>query len=1162
MRRMLKYKLLIALCLTALSCESTSGLYEAVSDGERLSVSMLTPSAMKTKSMLPSDLEGRILTVTWAAYRSDTGELMYSEFDEPDARDVFNFSCSLPEGNAYDLYALVNMGDLTQALPADKDALKMLGFMLPDDFIDLALSGLPMAGILTDVRPGDAGAEIPLRSLMAKYRLRVNMKGLDLQTGSSSWKKVMQGEYLKVMNSNRYLMPFSPDGSAARVADDVACGDADASFALIVPSADAASAPEDRFFYYDLYVPENRQGTLLQGNVDPYLKSRPEIERLYGPHVADRLTYLELSMDKTVASDANPFMGEVIYRMYLGQDNCTDFNVIAGSENLLAVDFDANSLMSPPAWKIEHGSSWNNSSERLQFSYHDITVEPGRESKLFVWYSGTGVDLEDAIPRYMGIRQPDRLESAKRGDWFFEEDCSSDNGMLSFSDLWASDEPDRLSGDYIRYVATAADKQKSSDIVGRYYFRTVDDNIGKTAMLVVTDRWHCMRDTCYVHFTGDISMNSSDFNNFRVAQERILKVSELPVDYDAVCTATAGGKCVSIEPLDASAGNSVRTWSLKGLDVGNVSLKVSAGGVSANFTITVRPVYLNFMYMRSGIRCSLDGTSATDTYAYYADSEGKTELSESSFVPELKNTLLAPVLALDGDFAPLLSCTRNSRNITTSLSRYSAGGIRLESLPASMQLGRLSISPSYSPSYVATTGIFLKEYRAYEPLGNIGELFDASGYESLVNSKVPGKLPAGYRTHVDFSGRNSFNAFTGSSIIKSGGVGNRDYWSVRLYADDGSECRSVSIKNIDGIDTWLNDDPYGQYGGRLTARLCVRNRNSGELFTEDLFSLDSTVMVCVAGGYCNETGIYGKASYYERPVEDRPSTFYSSVTGATTWKDPMILIQRDEWNSFVSWGGKIKTYLTYADDFLSIPDNIYYKKTKYDLSSGLCFDTYADWLGTYSRSVSEVFESLCASGLRLVTGTVENRNKYVEFGATAATSLVLLKFHKALYFSLLGYHETNGRAVSDLRKQTSVCWSSHTDGVDDRLVLLSDTQPYALRTQVQHVFYGDVEDGRCNDQPWRVDFNRRSPDSLPSWYGNQEIHLPFSKDGDSDLLDLIGQFAPELTFSTGARMNGLTFKGGVADYRGGSAHIRMFLLHEVLSLSGDSIRYSWRNAYH
>ena len=1161
MTRMLKFKLLAALCLIAASCETASELYESEKGGDILCARMVTPSGVGTRSVLPSDLEGRILSVTWAAYRSDTGELMYSEYDEPDAREVFSFSCSLPEGNAYDLYALVNMGDLTQTLPTGKDALKTLGFMLPDDFSDLTLSGIPMAGTLTDVRPGEADVEIPLGSLVARYRLRVNMKGLDLQTGSSSWRKVMQGEYLKVMNSNRYLQPFSPDGSAARVADDVASGDSDASFALIVPSADAASAPEDRFFYYDLYVPENRQGVLLKGNMDPYLKSRPEIERLYGAHVADRLTYLEFSMDKTVASDANPFMGEVIYRMYLGQDNCTDFNVIAGSENFLAVDFDANSLMSPPAWKIEHGSSWNNDSERLQFSYHDITVEPGVESKLFVWYSGTGVDLEDAIPRYMGIRQPDRLASARRGEWFFEEDCSSDNGMLSFSDLWASDEPDRLSGDFIRYVATTADKQRTSDVVGRYYFRSLDENIGKTAMLVVTDRWHCMRDTCYVHFTGDISMNSSDFNNFRVAQERILKISELPEDYDAVCTAIAGGNCVSIEPLEATAGNSVRTWSLKGLDVGNVSLRVTAGGITANFTVTVRPVYLNFMYMRSGMRCYLDGTSVTDTYAYYADAEGKTELSESSFVPELKNTLLAPVLSLDGEFAHLLSCTRNSRNLTVSLSGYSAGGVRLESLPASMQLGQLSITPAYNSAYTARTGVYLKEYRSYEPLGNIGELFDASGYEGLVNSKVPGKLSASYRTHVDFSGRNSFNAFTGTSIIKSDGVGNRDYWSVRLFADDGSECRSVAIKNIEGIDTWLNDDPYSQYGGKLTARLCVRNRNSGELFTEDLFSFDSTVMVCVAGGYCNETGIYGKASYYERPVEDWPSTFYSSVSGATTWKDPMILIQRDEWNSFVSWGGKIKTYLTYADDFLSLPENQYFGKTKYNLSSGLCFDTYTDWLGTYSRSVSDVFDSLCSSGLRLITGTVENRDKYAEFDNTAATSLVLPKFHKSLYFSLLGYHKTNGRAVSDLRKQTSVCWSSHTDGVDDQLVMLSETQPYALRTQVQHVFYGDVEDGLCNDQPWRVDFNHRSPESLPSWFGNQEIHLPFSKDGDSDLLDLIGQFAPELTFSTGARMNGLTFKGGTADYRGNAGHIRMFLLHEALSLSGDSVRYSWRNAY-
>lgn len=1160
MKGMLKYKLLAALGLIVVSCETVSGLQEPVSEGKLLCAKVVAPAGQATKSMLPDNLEGRILTVTWAAYRSDIGELIYSEFDEPDTRDVFRISCPLPEGHGYDLYALANMGDLTSSLPTDKAGLEKLGYMLPREFGNLAITGIPMAGFSPDVKPGAADAEIPLRSLVAKYRLRVNMKGLDLQVGSSAWRKVMQGEYLRVMNSNRYLMPFAPEGSAARVADDVASGDSDASFASILPSSAVSSAPEDRFFQYDLYVPENRQGVLLAGNMDPYLKSRPEIERIYGSQLADRLTYLEMSLDKTVSSDNNPFMGEVIYRMYLGQDNCSDFNVIAGSENLLSVDFDGESLFFPPDWKIEHGSSWNNDSERLEFSNHDITVMPGRESKLFVWYSGTGLDLEDAIPYNMGIRQPDKLAGAVRGEWFFEEDCSSDNGMLSFSELWASDEAQRLTGDCIRYVATSGDKQKNSDVVGRYYFKSVDENMGKTAMLVVTDRWHCMRDTCYVHFSGSITMNSQDFNNFRVAQERILMVSDLPEDADAVCTVTSGSDCVSIEALDVSAGRSVRSWSVKGLGVGNVALKVSAGGVSANFTITVLPVYLNFMYRRSGIRCPLDGTSVTDTYAYYADSEGRTELSEGSFVPELKNTLLAPVLTMEGEYAPLLSCMLNSRNIVTRLERYRASGVELKAVPASMQLGQLSVSPAYNSLYVAKTGVYLSEYRSYEPLGNIGELFDASGYESLVNSKLPGKLPASYRTHVDFGGRSSFNAFMGTSIIKSGGVGNRDLWSVRLFADDGSECRSVSIKNIDGIDVWLNDDPYGQYGGNLTARLCVRNRNSGESYTEDLFSFGSTVMVCLAGGYCNETGIYGKASCYEVPVEDSPSTFYSSVSGATTWQDPMVLIQKDEWNSFVAWGGKIKQYLTYADDFLSLPENLYFGKTKYDLSSGLCFDTYADWLGTYSRSVSAVFDYLCKYGPRLITGTVENRYKYVEFDSTAATSLALLKFHKSLYFSLLAYHKTNGRAVSDLRKQFSVCRSSHTEGVDDELVKLSDTQPYALRTQVQHVFYGDVEDGRCNNQPWRVDFNHRSPASLPGWYGNQDLHLPFSKNGDSDLIDLIGQFAPELGFSTGARMDGLTFKGGVADYRGDS-HIRMFFLHDALSLSGDEFRFTWLNAY-
>lgn len=1119
-----------------------------------------TPACPRTRSSLPSGIVDRIESATWAVYAQDSGALLSSGYASPGTTGSYEVDLVLSEGKCCNLYAIVNAGDLRSRIPVEERLMPGFDFMLPGEFADLSESGLPMSGKLSGIRAEDGKVTIPLRRLVAEYEVRINLKGLDLKLSENQYKQVMQGRYIQVKNCNRHMSPFDTSGSSARTADDVTSGDSDASFCAIVPAAKATDHSAGHVFSYVLYVPENMQGVLLPDNADPDMKIPEEVDRVNGPGTSDRLTYLEMSLNKTEAADTNPFTGDIIYRMFLGRDNCRDFSIEGGSTNAIEIAFDQDSMLQEPTWKVDHGRRWNNADERLEFSSHDIIVTPAAESSLFVWYSGTGVNLADVVPIFSGVSQLDRVRAAVRDEWFFEEDPGQGDSMAGFSELWASDPERRLRSDAVRYVATTADKLNAKDVVGRYYFKASDSMMGKTAMLVVSDRWHTMRDTCFVHFAGPVTMNSSDFNDFRVAQERILKVSGLPAGSPATCRVISGLDNVTVDALDAGSGRSEKTWTIKALDAGNSEIRVDAGGVSARFTITVHPVFLGYYGVDDGIYCTLDGAHTTCSYAYYADRECRTEVPEGSFVPELRQSLLSPCISLDGPYASLMEYSLDGLQITTYLSSYSSGNTVLGGFRGNRYVGRMSLAPAYRPDFVSETGIFLKSYRSYDVMGNIGTLTDASGYEATVSAKLPDGLPDAYRTHVSFNGYPSFRQFSGSSMVDASGIARPGMWSVGLYTASGDECTSVAVKDIGGGDRWVNADPAGQFGERLTARLKVKNINSGEIFSEDLFRFDSTVLVCIAGGYCNEIGLYGKASLYEDA--DSPHTFYNSVTGATSWLDDMILIQRDEWNTFVSWGGKIKKYLTYADDFIGSPANVHIRKSKYNLSAGLCFDTYADSLGRYSAKVGSAFGRLCNQSARFITGTVENRNSYVEFDSSAATQLVLLKFHPSLYFGLMAYHSTADRPASDIRKRREVYSSHHWDGVDDRLVPLSQTGPYALRTQVQHVFYGDVEDGLCNDQPWRVDFNHRSPSSLDSWYSNQNIHIPFSPDGDSSVDELIGQFAPELTFSRGANISGLTFKEGDADYLSSDGtHLRMFFLHEVLRYSGSQTGYTWKNRY-
>lgn len=1151
MRGKLRYSLMMLLPVLFSCSEAQIVIPELVAE-------LSAPCGSATRSCLPSGIEDRIVSVTWAAYRSDSGTLEFCDYLEPGASGACRLSGELPAGRSYDIFAIVNMGDCRNQLPAGSDGMQTFSLLLPEDFADVADTGLPMCGCVSGASPGSTVWNIPLRCMMAKYLLRVNLRGLDLQLSDSQWQNVMQGRYMRVARSNRHLVPFSENGSSARSADDTAAGDYESSFSAIIPAGSASSSMQDRIFTYELFVPENMQGVLLPENDDPRLKSYPEVDRIHGASVAGCLTYLEFSFDKTIASDYNPFTGDIIYRIYLGRDNCTDFNIEGGTLNELSVDFDSSSLLDPPQWKVEHGTNWNNDAEYLEFSTHDLNVTQGSESSLFVWYDGSGHSLQESIPLFMGWPAPDRVVAAVRDEWYFEEDCG--DGMISFSDLWESDPVERKHGDAVRFVATSDDiLYHNRDRVGRYYFKALPELVGSTAMLVVRDRWGIKRDTCYVHFCGRVTMNSSDFNNFHVAQERQLEVEGLPYSSEAEAEVVSGCDCVELVPVTVSGGDSVRTWRVRGLKDGVARIRISAGDSSSEFTLTVKPVYLNLMYLRGGYDCSLDGTSVTDTYAYYADSLGRSELSQSSFVPELRTSLLAPSVSLEGEYSPLLGYVLQDRRLILRLASYSNGSCTLDHMPERLTLGRVSIAPAYSPGRKNYADVRLKEYRSYDPMGLIGALYDASAYESRVDAVIPGALHWDYRSHIETPGGRSFRMYAGTPLVKRSGVGNQDMWSVRLYDSNGKECTSVSVGGIFDTDIWSSADPEGQCAGNLTARLCVTNRNSGEVFMEDLFSLSVRQLVCVAGGYCNEIGIYGRSSFFECPVSDRPETYYSSISGATDWKDPMVLMQAYEWNSYARFGSKIRNYLTLAGDFQTCPANLIYGKTRFELSSGLCFDTYADYLGSYSGPVMNALNYL--HGRNIISGTVESRASYVEFDSTASTSIALLKFHPALYFSLLGYHQTKGRQVSDVRKRPEVASSEHYEGVDDYLLPLSGTTAYAMGTQVQHIFYGDVEDGRCNNLPWRVDFHYLSPSSLPVWYGDENIHIPYSPDGDSTIPELIGQFAPELCFSPGANVSGLSVQGNCASYCGYGADIKLFFLHDAVSLPTDRLMYSWLNAY-
>ena len=246
------------------------------------------PWTAGTRSLLTaSDIETRKTCVTLAAYAD--GSLAAAGHY---AAGLEAMSLDLEPDRNYTVYALVNMGDMTQTIPLSESGLSNLTYRIPsytEGAGALASSGLPMAGKLA--WPGQGNA-IPVKRLLAKVTAHL----------SCDWDGAVIRE-VRVRNLNRTLRPF---GDAVR--------EEDWDQQEFHGGTGASSGT------FTFYVPENRQGTIdgikVSGDKSPdrnaTVRSREE-----------DLTYLETS----VTSSASALAGDITYRSYLGGNATDDFDI-------------------------------------------------------------------------------------------------------------------------------------------------------------------------------------------------------------------------------------------------------------------------------------------------------------------------------------------------------------------------------------------------------------------------------------------------------------------------------------------------------------------------------------------------------------------------------------------------------------------------------------------------------------------------------------------------------------------------------------------------------------------------------------------------------------------------------------------------------------------
>ena len=271
-------------------------------------------SGISTRSLLTAaDIETKKTSVTLAAYANGTCAAKGHFTTDLDA-----LSLNLEADRSYTVYALVNMGDMTESIPLSESDLSSITYSIPsymEGTGSLAARGIPMAGKL--VYPGQ-GTVIPVERLLAKVTACL----------SCEWEGAVIRS-VRVCNLNRVLRPF---GAAAREED------------WDQQEFQQGTGTVSGTFVF--YVPENRQGTIdgIRTSLDKSPDRNEDVRSRSG-----QLTYLE-----AVVEGSGRYVGSVTYRSYLGKDAVSDFDIRRNAHYRWTVRYLADGLQYDD-WKHDNG---------------------------------------------------------------------------------------------------------------------------------------------------------------------------------------------------------------------------------------------------------------------------------------------------------------------------------------------------------------------------------------------------------------------------------------------------------------------------------------------------------------------------------------------------------------------------------------------------------------------------------------------------------------------------------------------------------------------------------------------------------------------------------------------------------------------------------------
>lgn len=309
------------------------------------------------RSVLPEGLLGQIRSLALYVYNSQ------GHLEDYVSSDGSRRTVELNRGMGYTIYALANFPDTSEPPSNEEDFIESV---YPVSYDSIRHTGVPMCGKVSmnaaDILTGSA--EIELTRLITRVAFSLDKSGLmssDLVVTS-----------VKLCQTASAIAPFSEIFTPV---DE-----------MIEQEGDCVSEEDLEYLNEGgsvwLYCLENCQGVLLPDNVDPWLKVPSELQE-----ASSRCTYLEIK-----ASYMGDYEGvevssdNVVYRLYLGKDNITDFTLERnkGVEVSLMV---SDAGVFEREWRVDYGQSLPVVTETFEVNPSEATIYLSNSLSLEAVYS-------------------------------------------------------------------------------------------------------------------------------------------------------------------------------------------------------------------------------------------------------------------------------------------------------------------------------------------------------------------------------------------------------------------------------------------------------------------------------------------------------------------------------------------------------------------------------------------------------------------------------------------------------------------------------------------------------------------------------------------------------------------------------------------------------